>query len=180
MADQTVWAVVAAFISGAGLDALRSGIAARQAKAARTTERQALFDDRQADFERATLLDYEEAMHKLTRLTAKAYMEYEKEYREFGSYGRNLLPDELGGDASRECATTCSKLSNRIIDDSIRASALKLQGMCSAVMNTFQSDAQNPIEIREQCRREFNQAMLLAIEMHTEIGRKLRDLYLRR
>ncbi|GAA1650644.1 hypothetical protein GCM10009744_47820 [Kribbella alba] len=180
MADQTAWAVVAAFVTGAGLDALRGSIASRHAKKARAAERDSLFDDRQADFERNTLLEYEQVIEKLTRLTARVHLAYEKEYRSTGHFARSQLPDELGGDTGREISEECSRLSSRIIDDDIRTLASKLQGMCRAVIHTFQCDEEIGGDVREQNRSEFNQAMSMALEMREAIGAKLRELYLRR
>jgi hypothetical protein len=180
MADQTAWAVVAAFISGAGLEALRGSIAARHAKNTRSAERRGLFDDRQADFERSTLLDYEQAIDKLLRMTTRIHLAYEAEYRTTGDFARSQLPDELGGEPSREIARECSRLSSRIIDDDIRELAEELHKRCSAVINTFQRDEDIGGYVRERNIIELDQAMTLALQMRQEIGSKLRGLYLRR
>lgn len=179
MPDASSWGVIAAFLSGAGLEALRSGLSSRQARRLRRSEREIQLDDRQVQFEIDTLLQLEEAVAKLVRMATRTHIENLKEFRDTARYGYAQLPDEIGGESSVSINREVSKLASRVIDDGVRAHVEKVRDLVARLaMTRFASD--DGKEGAAAVESALNALMGATSETFKEIGQKLRELYMKR
>ncbi len=106
--NQTVplWVVIAlpfaGYLAAAATEYLRGRQTLIREREARAEERLAARQDARDAFERTTLLEFQDAIAALMRNTARIHHESEMECRRSGTWGREQLPEEIGGEPSNQ------------------------------------------------------------------------------
>jgi hypothetical protein len=179
--DQTVplWVVIALPFAGFGAAAATEYLRGRQTlireREARNEARQSAREDARDAFERTTLLEFQEAMAALMRNTARILHESEMEYRQSKTWGRKLLPEEIGGELSQQLVVDFQRLRVRLLDDNLRERSLKLLDLCGR-MTIGATHDENDDDVRQRANLAFERSISLYTEVAEAIGERLRDL----
>lgn len=124
--DQTVplWVIIAlpfaGYLAAAATEYLRGRQTLIREREARAEVRLVARQDARDAFERTTLLEFQDATAAVMRNTARIYHESEMEYRRTGTWGREQLPEEIGGEPSIQLVRDFQRLRVRLIDDALR------------------------------------------------------------
>jgi hypothetical protein len=142
---------------------------------ARREMRQAECEAARDSFERDTLIQLQDTMGSLMRNFAKVVHANELEYRNSGTWGRRMLPEDVGGEMSGALARDFHRFSVRVLDDSLRErikewSAIGAQSTIGAMRDEADVDA------CERARAAWGTCQALYTEVAEMVGQRLRTL----
>lgn len=129
----------------------------------------------QAVLQRETLVELQEWLQKLVRVTVRAQLATEQEYREHGTFGRQMLPDDIS-DGSHEATVNVQRLRVRVIDDQVRDGSRQIIGLCTEVAMPAPRALPPPHRsARSQSQQRLEAASDALSKMHERIGLLLRQ-----
>jgi len=108
------------FAAGVVAELVRGFLSLKKDREARRDTLIAAREEECRSFERETLLELQDAMASLMRNIALCIHHTEIEYKQYGTWGRRQLPDEIGGDTSNDLEVHFNKLRVRMLDDALR------------------------------------------------------------
>jgi hypothetical protein len=127
-----------------------------------------------AGFQRETLIELQDWLVRLARVTALIYQQHELEYRCTGAWGR----ERLGGSLSvefHEAIRNVRRYSVRVRDDEVRREAKELVELAGVIVDDGRD------EDDEVARRDAVQALEAAYALNDvlndHIGQRLRELF---
>jgi hypothetical protein len=122
-------------------EAARDERTAQREEANRAAALAERLQDRRYDWQRQVLLELQDELQKLARLTGKILMEDQKTVREHGKIFR--LPEGLGGEASLAVTVAVQKLRSRILADDLRALVGDFVNSCSYASTGYIAEHKN-------------------------------------
>jgi glucose-6-phosphate-specific signal transduction histidine kinase len=129
-------------------DRARDARAAQQEETNRKAALAERLQDRRHDWQRDVLLELQDDLQKLTRVTVKILLQDLKTVREQGGFFR--LPEELGGDESLAVTVAVQKLRSRTLADDLRALVGDFVNFCTfattGVVLQHKGDPQDVLE----------------------------------
>jgi hypothetical protein len=129
-----------------------------------------------AGFQRETLIELQDWLVRLARVTALIYQQHELEYRRTGAWGRERLGGSLNVEF-HEAIRNVRRYSVRVRDDEVRREAKQLVELC--VAGVLVADGRD--EDDEVARRDAAQALEAAYALNDvlndHIGQRLRELF---
>lgn len=147
-------------------DALTDRRTARREREARQEQRQDAFRLRRIEFQRASLLELQEAIQQLARFTGQSNHEYVMAYRTSGTWRKQPLTEEADQGFLR-AQTSVGLLRVRIRDQEVRQLAEQFSKVCvDVVVSTSETAADHAL-------RQITNAIT---ELHERIGAILRNL----
>ncbi len=124
-------------------------------------------NERRRAFQRDTLLSLQDALHDELRISSRVYYADKRAFVESGSWGTQLLGDELN-ESSRIASRKVTILLDRVIDDELRKNIGELRtAMTNATMASSPESAENL----------FQSMMVRAPATMEQIGKALRAQY---
>ncbi|MFM0300381.1 hypothetical protein PQQ99_09705 [Paraburkholderia sediminicola] len=165
-----IWFPVITLIVGAILkaafDILTDRRTARHAREVRKEQRLETVSLRRTDFQRATLLELQEAIQQLARFTGKSNHQDVVAYRTSGKWQKQMLDNDTD-EGSLKAQTSVSKLRVRVRDAEIRKLSKDFSASCTnAVLATSEVAADDAL---------IRMSEILS-ELHEKIGVALRSL----
>jgi hypothetical protein len=137
----------------------------REREARNDTRREQRFE-RRASFQRQTLLDLQDAVQKLLRVTGKMHHLDTIASRSGGEWHKQLYPDDVDNEAHSTNVQTIL-LGVRVRDDSIRSMAKELKEKCNSVL--FSKNEADGDRIMLEAAKIFE-------VLNERIGERLRQL----
>lgn len=179
--DQTVplWVVIAlpfaGYLAAAGTEYLRGRQTLIREREARAEERLAARQDARDAFERTTLLEFQDAIAVLMRNTARIYHESEMEYRRSETWGREKLPEEIGGEPSNQLVRDFQRLRVRLLDHDLREKSTKWwEVTVPATLGAMRDE--DDTAARQRAEMAWASSTVLYEELAEGIGERLRFL----
>jgi hypothetical protein len=180
VADVPAWlAVATAGITGAsalGAEWLRGLHALRSSAADRAAARRRQIEEQRDEFERQTLIALQDAYVALGRQTGRIHIATEEEYREKGTWGRELLPEDLGGEASLFVRREFNRLTQRVLDDDLRALLEQYRSATTDVVTPALREERHE-DARRRGNAAWNRMLQLSTEVDAALGAALRRLF---
>lgn len=119
-------------------------------------------------FERETLIELQESIAALMRNTGAIFHETEIEFATYGTWGRQQLPEKIGGESSVSLVRDFQKLRVRILDDELRQLAGKWWEIGS--QSTIGAMREEP---DDQARQRATDAWRTCVAIHEQLNEKL-------
>lgn len=164
------WFPVITLIIGALLkgtfDALTDRRIEKRERAARRERRLDEIQLRRANFQRATLLELQEAISQLARFTGKSHHLDVVAHRKTGKWQKQYLPEDLG-EGLLVANTNVSRLRVRVRDEEIRRLAESFSKNCADIA------VSGGEAVAEKTLRQMGSVL---VELHERIGLVLRNL----
>jgi hypothetical protein len=110
-------------------EAARDIRAAQREQANRAADAAERRQEQRHDWQRQVLLDLQDELQRLARVTGRSLLQDAKTVREQGKLFQ--LPDELGGEESRAATVAVQKLRTRVLDNELRSRIHHFLGFCS-------------------------------------------------
>jgi hypothetical protein len=179
--DQPVslWVVIAlpfaGYLAAAATEYLRGRQALIREREARAEERFAARQDTRDAFERTTLLEFQDAIAALMRNMARVHHESEMEYRRSGTWGREKLSEEIGGEPSIQLVRNFQRLRVRLLDDALRKKSTEWLEVSSPTTLGAMRDEEDVIA-RQRADTALAHSASLYKELTEAIGERLRFL----
>jgi hypothetical protein len=126
------------------------------------------------DFERDTLLDLQEWLAKLARATGAIHHQAEMEYREKGTWARDMLGEELNL-ADHEAIVNVQRLRVRVNDEAIRDTTKEFVSNCVAA-GWGAAYGEDDRIARARANEAFASVLKMNDELHEAIGARIRAL----
>jgi hypothetical protein len=123
--------------------------------------------DQEVNFQRQTLIDLQEQLFELAKITGDFYSEDTIVYKKSGVWGKNYKEDELN-QRQQDIIIRANILTVRVADDQLRYQADRMRSFCTTI-----SIARSPDEADEK----FNEVMQLFGELNDHLGKLLRSTY---
>jgi len=118
-----VWFPVITLVLGFALQAFLNVLtdhrASRRERDARRDQRLDAMRSRRREFQRTTLLEAQDVMSQLMRLTVRAYLEDLAAFRKSGSWHKQLLTEDVD-EGIRKCQADMARLRARIRSEQVR------------------------------------------------------------
>lgn len=163
---------VAAFAS----EAYRNHHAAGVIREERESRRQEAREDRRDEFERVNLLELQDSLQQFIRQAGRLNHLTEIEWRRAGTWGREPLPEDVGGEPSLAIGQQLNRLNSRTLDDEIRDEVRRLRGeVARAGIPAVQGEADTDARLRS--RRSFDDAVARFEPLMELIGARIRWLH---
>jgi hypothetical protein len=161
---------VVTLIAGALLkgifDALTDRRVSRRERDARQEQRQDALRLRRVEFQRATLLELQEAVFQLARFTGRAQHQDVVAYRSSGTWRKHLLTEEVNQGFLRS-QISIGRLRVRVRDEHVRQLAERFTSVCADIVFTAtEAESENVLRLM----------VLASSELHEQIGAILRKL----
>ena len=179
LVDQTVplWVVLvlpfAGYIAAAATEYLRGQQALNRERQARSDARKAAREAARDAFERETLLEFQDVMASLMRNAARILHESEMEFRQSGTWGRRLLPEAIGGEASVSLARDFHRLRVRVLDDALREESKEWWLLCAAATIGVMRNEPDK-DARQRANDAWTRSTAIYEELAEAIGERLR------
>ena len=163
------------FVAALVADALRDGRALRREREGRAEARRIAREDARDNFERDTLLELQDASHRLIRNSGRANAYEESRFRQSGRWPRGPLPEEIGGDISADVIRDVQRLRVRLLDGALRDLASELISACVHVTlspTQIEADAEKSAAAHASLRRASD----LYVALTEGIGERVRAI----
>jgi hypothetical protein len=165
------WFPVVTLIIGAVLkavfDMMTDRRTARREREARQDQRRDALRLKRVEFQRATLLELQEAISQLARFTAQAHDQDVSAYRGSGAWRKQLLTEEVN-QGFLSAQTSLGGLRVRVRDQQVRQLAELLSTACTnVVLSTNEAASEHGL---------FRQVMPALTDLQEQIGAILRNL----
>lgn len=164
--DSAVWALIGTLV-GAVASIATTWISARSAFAMQSAASALEREEQHKSFQRTTLLELQDALHDLLRLSARAYLDYESAFAKTGAWAKQQLSDEVD-EGIRLGIRRVVILKERVSDEALRSD---LKQFIDLLGDLFFA------RTREDAERLFRTVASDSPRLMEHIGRVLRSQY---
>lgn len=154
-----VLTLILGFVAALATDYFRDKRLLAREREARADQRREAVQLRRLEFQRATLLEFQEAISKVARMTGAGHHQDVMAFRTSGVWGKQQLTEEVN-EGGLQARTWFSRLQNRIADDPLRSLATKFSDACvECTLAPTDVDAENAMRVMTSALREMDERL---------------------